>query len=139
MIMDAQLLYSDAQALAATGVSTNVIDHSQDRDLGIGEPMAVVVSSDAALTGTNGQVQLQSDSVVGFGSAVVVAQSAVYTPATLPLGTRIALALPPDKSMNRFSRLNYVLTAATWTVTAGLIPAKALTAENVFQGAFTVA
>src|SRR5690242_14806871 len=100
MIMDAQLLYSDAQALAATGVSTNVIDHSQDRDLGIGEPMVVVVSSDAALTGTNGQVQLQSDSVVGFGSAVVVAQSAVYTPATLPLGTRIALALPPDKSMN---------------------------------------
>jgi len=45
MILDSLLQFSDAQALTVTGaVSTNVIDLSNDRKIGIGEPMAAVVT-----------------------------------------------------------------------------------------------
>jgi hypothetical protein len=144
MIMDAQNTYSDAQALTGTGaVSTNVIDHGSDRDIGIGEPLAVVVTVDVALAGGGGQtytVTLQSDSSVGFGSAVAVATSPTFAAGTLVAGSRYVLGVGMDKLTNRYTRLNHVLagTTPTITVTAELQPARMVQAENVFATGFLV-
>lgn len=143
-LLDAQNQYSDFQAVAATGPSTNVIDHGTQRDLGIGEPMTVEVTVDVALSGTNAQVTLQTDSAVGFGTAVNVVNSAVYT--VLAAAARIYLNLPPINTstaagsvgIKRYTRLNYTLTAATITVTAELIPLRMAQAENVFPTGFLV-
>ena len=54
MFLDAQNLFSDAQALTATAVGTNVIDLSQDRSIGNGEPMGVVFTVDVAADQTTG-------------------------------------------------------------------------------------
>lgn len=139
-ILDAHNQYSDAQALVATAVSTNVIDHGSDRDLGIGEPLVVQVTVDvSAVTAGTLTVTLQTDSVVGFGGATTVAQSGAIAQATLVAGYRLVLGVPADKSMNRFSRLNYTIATITAvTVTSVLIPLKFVQAENVFPGAFTV-
>lgn len=140
MILDAQLTYSDAQALAATAASTNVIDHGSARALGVGEPLAVVITTDVALAGTTPTlvIALQTDSVVGFGSLTTVATTQSYS--AFAIGTRIAMTLPADRTVKRFTRLNYTLggTTPTVTLTASLVPLKDVQAENVFAGAFTV-
>jgi len=142
MIIDNLLSYSDAQALTGTAVSTNVLDHSQDRDIGIGTPMCVCITVDVAAGGTTPtlSVTLQTDSVVGFGSAVNVISTQVFAAAALVAGARFALPVPPDLNMNRFSRLNYTMTGTspTITVTAELIPQSQMQAEAVAASGFTV-
>ncbi len=55
MIIDNNLLFSDAQALTTTGaVATNVIDLSVARSIGAGEPMAVVFVVDVTADQTTG-------------------------------------------------------------------------------------
>lgn len=140
MILDQQNQYSDAQALTATAASTNLIDHGSDRDLGIGEPLAVVLTVDVALAGTTPTFQfaLQTDTTSAFGAAVNVVTSQSYT--ALAQGQRVAIAVPPDTSMARYSRLNYTLggTTPTITVTAELIPYRFIQAENIFSTGFLV-
>lgn len=139
-LLDAQNQYSDAQALVATAVSTNVIDHGSDRDLGIGEPLVVQVTIDVTSVGGGTlQVTLQSDTVVGFGTAVTVAQTGAIAAAAVIAGARILLAMPADKTMARFSRLNYTMVTMTnVTVTSLLIPLRSVQAENVFASGFAV-
>lgn len=48
MYIDGQTQFSEAQAITTTAVGTNVIDLSQDRSIGNGEPLAVVFSVDVA-------------------------------------------------------------------------------------------
>ena len=54
MYIDSDLLFSDAQAITADAVGTNVIDLSADRSIGDGEPMAVVFTVDVAADQTTG-------------------------------------------------------------------------------------
>ena len=44
MILDAQNQFSSAQALTATADSTNVIDLGVAREIGVGEPMCVLIN-----------------------------------------------------------------------------------------------
>ena len=138
-LMDAQNQYSDAQALAATGPSTNVIDHGSQRDIGVGEPMTVMLTVDVALAGTSFNFALQTDSAVGFGTATTPATSATVT--VLPAAARMYLPVPATAGTNgikRYTRLLYTLAAATITVTAELIPSRMMQAENVYPGGFLV-
>jgi len=50
MILDAQLLFMDAAAVTAAAASTNYVDLSVARDIGVGEDLYVFVSVDTALT-----------------------------------------------------------------------------------------
>ena len=52
MILDNQLVLSDAQALTATAASTNVLDLKAAGLYGNGEPLALVVWVDVAADGT---------------------------------------------------------------------------------------
>lgn len=64
MILDANLRFSDAQAITATADSTNIIDQNiAGRDAGTGKPLYVVVVITTAMTNTGTvDVALQGDS-----------------------------------------------------------------------------
>lgn len=70
MYVDAQLLFSDAQAVTAAAASTNYLDTSAVRDLGTGEPLYIVVLVDVAFTDSGSDstltVALEGDSSTTF-------------------------------------------------------------------------
>jgi len=143
MILDAQNLYSDAQALTATAASTNLIDHGSDRNIGIGEPLVVSLTVDVAADFTSAnetyQFDLETDDNAAFSSATVVV-SRIITAAVLTLGSKHAIPVPPDTRMERFSRINYTLggTTPTVTVTAALLPQSFLQNEFAYPDGFTI-
>lgn len=116
-IIDAFLRYSDGQALTATAVSTNVIDHSSDRNLGIGTPLVAVIIPSVALAGTTPTLyaELETSDTEAFTVATVVSRSGSYT--ALAIGEKIILNLPPDSRMQQYSRIRYTLGGTTPTVT----------------------
>lgn len=137
MIIDAQHLFSDAQALSATGASTNIIDLGSDRNIGLGEPMAVVVTIDVAADRTTGDetytVQLQTDDNAAFSSAANV--GGAYSILQYTAGSRFVIPLPIGTETERYLRLNYTLggTTPSITVTAFLTPLRMVGAgENVY-------
>lgn len=140
MILDAQHLFSDAQALTATAASTNLIDFGSDRNIGIGEPMAVVVTVDTALAGTSPTINIavQMDDSAAFSSPVSVVTSQTYS--ALAQGAKVVIPIPPDTSGERFCRLNYTLggTTPTITVTAALIPMNMVQNEVAYPKGYTI-
>lgn len=135
MILDSQLQFSAAQALTVTAVSTNVIDTGAmfagaveaDRNYGIGEPMgvliSVIVAADFTTTDETYRFDLQTDTVVGFGTVVTISQSTIVA-ALLTAGSQHVIPIPGDRRMSRFVRMNYTLggTTPSVTVTAFLQP-----------------
>lgn len=142
MYVDAQGLFSDAQALTATAASTNLIDTGVDGNLGIGEPMAVVVVLDVAADDANADetysVALETDDNSSFSSAATVA-SATITRGDAA-GTRKVLSVPADLSGERYFRLNYTLggTSPSVTVTSFLIPQSMLENYVSYADGFTI-
>ncbi len=134
MILDAQLLFSDAQALTVTAASTNVYDAGSDRNLGIGEKLAVQVTVDVAAAGGGTlTIALQTDDNVGFATPTTVATTAALAAAALAAGAKVILPVPPDTVIERFLRLNYTLVTMTGiTVTAFLTPAEFTSSEGVY-------
>ena len=124
MYVDSALEFSDAQALTATAVSTNVVPVSAN--IGRGQPMAVVVTVGVAADYTSSnetyQVTIQTDSTAGMSSPTVIASSAVTNGDALPIGTKIVVPIGFDNEA--FLRINYVLAGTSPTVTfdASLIP-----------------
>ena len=142
MYVDAQQKYSDAQALTVTAVSTNAIDHSSDRNFGIGKPMAIVIAVTVAAGGTapTMQVTLQADTTSAFGAPVTVTSTSVLTAAQMVAGAKFILPVPPDLLTARFTRLNYTMggTTPTVTVTAWLTLADAIQNEVYYPIGVTV-
>jgi len=70
MILDAQNLFSDAQAVTAAAASTNSINLGANRDIGTGEDLYVFVSVDVAMTDADSNstltVALEGDSTTTF-------------------------------------------------------------------------
>lgn len=142
MIHDAQNLYSDAQALSATAASTNVIDHGSDRNIGVGEPLAVAITLDVASDGANGDetyvADLETDTVEGFGSPTTI--GTVTIPRGTAAGTPFVIGVPADTTAQRFTRLNFTLggTTPSVTVTASLVPQSAIQNDIVYPDGFTI-
>lgn len=139
--VDAQHLFSDAQALSGTGaVSTNIIDLSQDRNIGIGSPLAVAITVDVALAGTSPTLvaTLQTDDNSGFASPTTLATSPTYT--ALAAGQQVVLGVPADTASERFIRVNYTLggTTPTTTVTAYLAPVDQIQNAPQYSAGITV-
>jgi hypothetical protein len=119
-IIDSRLEFADAQVLAASGNSTNVIDFSNDRDMGPGRPLFVVISLDAIAKGSAGDetyiVSLQTDDNVGIASPATVAT--VVIPRLSPAGSMFAIVVAPVVGSNeRFFRLAVTLGGTAPTVT----------------------
>lgn len=119
MIVDSLLMFSDGQALTATAVSTNVVDVGSDRNIGKGEPMAIIITVGVAADFTTGdetyQFTLQTDSTDAFGSATTVIASAVIDGDQLPAGAIVVL--PIGYSNEQFLRINNTLAGTTPIIT----------------------
>ncbi len=141
MFLDVLLMFSDAQALTATAVSTNVIDQGLDRNLGRGEPLGVMitvdVAADVAEANETYQFDLQTDDNEAFGSATVLV-SRVIGRALLTAGSVHVLPVPLDAE--RYLRLNYTLGGTTplITVTAHLQPWHTIDTYEAHPDAITI-
>lgn len=144
MYTDALNLFSDAQALTVTADSTNVIDLGVDRNVGQGEPLAVVIQTDVAADFTTEDedytVQIETDSVEAMSSARIIQSRNFVTAnaAELAAGTKIVMALGHDNE--RYIQLSFVLagTTPTWTVTAYLVPMSMIQADEKYADAITI-
>ena len=116
MFIDAFLLFEDG-TVTASGVSTNVVDLSSDRNVGIGEPLSVVLAFSAvddADADETYQVQLQTSSDEAFTSPTVI--STVTVANDIGEG-RVVLPLPADLSADQYLRLNYTFGGTTPSAT----------------------
>lgn len=133
MILDATLLFSDAQAVTADAASTNIIDfgapgtsfsgQTQTRDLGPGTPLYVHASVDVSFaTIVSMNIILQTATSSGFGSPIVVWTSRLFLLAEMVAGFRFELPPVYGSQILRYLRLYYdVNTSATaGSITAGL-------------------
>ena len=136
MLLDAQEQYSNAQALTVTAVSTNVIDHLADRNLGVGHPVILLLQLDVVADDTDADetytATWQTDDNVAFTSAATLGAVITITLGDVA-GTRYVIVAPPDATFERFTRVNYTLggTTPTVTVSAWLLPLVGL--ENIID------
>lgn len=143
--MDAQLLFSDAQALTGTSAvaSTNYVNLGTAYSyLGTGEPMAVAITVDVAAGGTSPTltVAVQSDDNTSFSSAATVATTAAIAGATLVAGYEIVIPIPAGVSTEQYLRLSYIQggTTPTITVTARLTPLRLLSNMHYVPNSYDV-
>jgi len=138
MILDAQQQFSADQNLTATGVSTNVIDLSVDRNIGKGEPMAVVLTFAGDVGGTTPtfQVQVQTDTVEGFSSPTTIAESQVVTSAL----DGQSIVVPIGYENEQFLRLNLVLggTSPDATFSAYLQPMSMIDGTDDYASGYSI-
>ncbi len=140
MILDAQARFSDAQAITADAVGTNVIDLLADRSIGNGEPMAVVFTVDVAADQTTGDedytfdVEYASNAAQSTGRKLIgrrIFESGTPTaPAQdadlLVAGFQFVVPIPPTSlsESERYLGVRYDVTGTTPTITmtAHLMP-----------------
>ena len=142
MYIDSQLKFSDAQALTATAVSTNIVDLSVDRKIGIGEEMAVAVFIGVAADYTTGdetyQFQIQTSVDEAFTSPVTVISSASIEGDQLGAGATVVL--PLGHANLQYLRINNVLAGTTPTVTIDsvLMPYCDITGTVDYASGYTI-
>lgn len=139
MIVDAQTTLSDAQSLTGTSavISTNIYDGSSDRNLGTGNPLAVVITFDVALAGTSPTwlVALQTATDAAFTTPVTMFTSQTFSgAASLPAGKKLAYLFTATDEQLQYFRLSYTMggTSPTSTVTASIVPANMVQNAEVF-------
>lgn len=117
MFVDSKLELSDAQALTATAVSTNVIPVSGN--IGPGEPMAVAVTVNVAADTTTGdetyQFVIQTATDAAFTTPVNLMATEAFDGSTLLEG--YTFMVPLGSNNLSFLRMNYVLAGTTPTIT----------------------
>lgn len=146
MMLSAEQIFSDSQALTVTAASTNIIDLGATgtvlgapaalvRDIGPGKPVEFIVQLDVDSGGTSPtiDVEVQVDTVDSFASPTTVASSEQLAGGSA--GDRVQLNCTlPEGTNQRYLRLNYTLggTSPTYTITAGIVAADQ---TNVVPGA----
>lgn len=114
MIMDKENMYSDAQAVTASGMSTNIIDQGKAADSY--KRMFWIVQAKADFAGgTSLQAVLQVSDTEDFASPVNLASSPVVAVADLKAGKDVIKVGVPI-GMKRYSRTQYIVDG---TMTAG--------------------
>jgi hypothetical protein len=109
MYVDAALLFSDAQAITAAAASTSHLDQKAARDLGIGNPLYVVIVCDVAMTDASSDstltVALYGDSTDTFSPDG--SQTLVTIPALTAVGTKFVIPIAPEMTSYRYLQLYY--------------------------------
>lgn len=132
MILDAQTMLSDAQAVtSADAYSTNAYDTGDEtpaRRIGDGEPMCVVFTVDVAAAADGGSFTDTFDFLVvdspnaNLSSHTVIAQRRVAA-ALLVAGAIIVVPIPPGTNTQRYVGARYEIgTDDTITVSAWIVP-----------------
>lgn len=123
MYVDAQLLFSDAQAITAATASSNYVDFGAVRDMGVGEDLYVVCLLDVAMTDSGSDstlaVALEGDSSTTFtpdSTRTLFTFSAVSAAGTVKIAK-----LGPDDINLQYAQLKY--TPANGNLTTGSVTA----------------
>ena len=120
MFIDALGLVSDAQAVVASAVSTNSIDHGAQtpvRDIGRGEPVGFGVQVDIAVSGTSFLIELIQATDAALTAGIDMLESYSGLAAVFPAASLHFLAIPPAAVTKRFMGLRYTVTGGATTVT----------------------
>lgn len=143
MLLDSQLLFSDAQAITADAASTNIVDLGIARNIFDGEPMAVVLTVDVAADGTTTdetyEFQIETDDNASFSSATdLLVHSIGY--ASLTAGSQHILPIPVGAAVEQYMRVYYNVggTSPSVTVTAFLMPLAMVSKRKVYADAITI-
>lgn len=156
MILDAQMQFSDSQAITADAVGTNVVDLSLDRSIGNGTPMAVLFVCEVAADQTTGDedytfdVEYASDAgqttarkligrrIFESGTPTAPAQDADL----LVAGFQFAIPIPPTKlsESERYIGIRYDVAGTTPTITmsAYLVPLSFIEQSNIYAKGYTI-
>jgi hypothetical protein len=156
MILDAQLQFSDSQAVTADAVGTNVLDLGVARSIGTGEPMAVMFVVEVAADQTTGDedytfdVEYASNAAQTTGRQLVgrrIFESGTPTaPAQdadlLVAGFKFYVPVPPvtvDED-GRYLGIRYDVTGTTPTITcsAYLVPLSMVDAYDNYANNYSI-
>lgn len=144
MYVDKQAEFSDAQAVTATAISTNVMDLISNssglnatRDIGTGQDVYLVVLTNTAATDSLSDatltVSLESDSTVDLATSATVhfTTGALAFAAFSPAGTVLAAVKLPMGEYERYLGVRY--TVAAGPLTAGAFDAFLTTDVQAFR------
>ncbi len=122
MILDEQALFSNAQAVTASAVSTNCI--KVNGDIGKGEPVEILaqVVTDFA-TCTSLKVGVQTSDTENFSSVDTLVESGAIPVASLKAGYKFPIKFLPI-GIKKYLRLYYTVAGSNATagkITAGIV------------------
>jgi hypothetical protein len=145
MRLDLECRLSNAQALGSNAeASTNIYDTTLDRNIGIGEPMAVMITVDTAAAVQTGSgtwtFQVQTDDNAGFTTPVTMVQRSIPG-SVLTQGSVHVLPIPNDPISERYIRNYYDMdgNSPTITVSAHVVPQKFVDMGNIYYpNAFSI-
>ena len=145
MFIDAQLLFSDAQAVTADARSTNVVDLGVGRTLFDGEPLAIVividVGADYTTTDETYAFQVRTDDNSSMSSPTVVSTTTISAASSgLAAGKRFVLPIPIGVAIERYLEVYYDVggTTPSLTVTAFLQPLSMIDKFRTYPDAVTI-
>jgi hypothetical protein len=158
MFVDTQLELSDAQAVTATAISANVIDTqaalgggtniaggNANQDIGQGEDVYLVVTTQTAITDTGSDatltVTLESATDAGLTTAAVVhfSTGALAFATYAPAGSVIAVIKLPVADYKRYLGLRYTVASGPFlTGNIDAFLAKDIQRNKIYKSAFTV-
>lgn len=111
MIHDDLNRFNDAQVIGATAVSTDVIDLSADRNLGIGEAMSILflIAAAAKISAADETYSFELETSVdeAFTTPISVVKrdfTTAQATADLLINAQVVLAIPQDTRCERYLR-----------------------------------
>ena len=121
MYVDAQLQFSDAQAITADAASTNIVDLGASRDIGSGENIYLVVIVDVAMTDAGSDSALQII-VEGDSTATLTPDEsfiAFTIPAVTVAGSKFFHKLDPGQAALNLQFIGIQYTPTNGNLTTG--------------------
>lgn len=127
MIVDNLAVFSAAQAVTSTAVSTNTYDLLTAQDIGEGKPIYVDFKVPTTFTAGGSAtltIQIITSASANLSSPTVIDQSGAIPVASLVAGYRTALRIPPQIGSLGQRYLGVQYTVATGPMTGGAIDAR---------------
>lgn len=147
MYIDNYGLLSDAQAFTATGYTTNTVDLGDvtpKREIGNGEPMALVFTVDTAADAASGdetyEFQFVQSANANLSSHDVLASRADLSRTALVAGTQVVVPVPAGAVSKRYIGGRLVLggTTPSITVTGFLQPLSMVDKRKDYADGITI-
>jgi len=135
MILDAQALFSDSQAITATAVSTNAYDLKKvSQDVGTGERLYLYVTVVTAFTDSGSDstvaVTLVTDDNSSLSSATAVQTLGTFA-ALSAVGSKLVVPIASNLTLEQYIGLNYTL--ANGNLTTGAVTAGIVTEADLYK------
>ena len=121
MLLDAQNLFSDEQAVTAAAVSDNIIDLGAVRDIGTGERLYVAINVDVAMTDSGSDSTL-TVSLYGDSTTTITPdgqQDLLTIPATSAAGANFFASLDPLSAPLQYRYIALYYTPNNGNLTTG--------------------